>query len=167
MRVLREGSFQVSKDYVRFLKSTDTGDTKVRERSVALMADNFSPTKKNIRERYIRLSKSITKLPPIDHAVKVKNGLTESLFSRSLAILRIQDVHRRRRLIPSAVSTLVEGRSQPSTIQLMQMHFKSVWRRTKNRSCDGGMTKLTKRTGTSLTLRSDLSKRRKMKESLS
>ncbi len=36
------------------------------------MQANFSTTKKNAKERYIRLSKSISKLPPIDHAVKIK-----------------------------------------------------------------------------------------------
>ncbi len=72
MRALREGSFQVSKEYVRFLKSTDTGDTKVRDRCIVLMANNFSTHKKNAKERYLRLSKHIRKLPPFDHAVKVK-----------------------------------------------------------------------------------------------
>ncbi len=71
-RVLREGSFQVSKNYVRFLKSKDTSDAKLRDRSIAIMPANFSSTLKNVNERYLRLSKSITKLPPIDHAVKIK-----------------------------------------------------------------------------------------------
>ncbi len=71
-RVLREGGFQVSKECVRFLKSNDTSDTKVQDRCIAIMQANFSAQKKNAKERYIRLSKSISKLPPIDHAVKVK-----------------------------------------------------------------------------------------------
>ncbi|MES9879330.1 MAG: hypothetical protein ABW185_00420 [Sedimenticola sp.] len=54
------------------MTAKDTSDAKLRDRSVALMADSFSTQKNNVTARYIRLSKSINKLPPIDHAVKIK-----------------------------------------------------------------------------------------------
>ena len=71
IQFLREGSFQVPKLYVRFLKEKDTDNVNIRSRSIAIMTTNFG-SKKNIKEKFLKLSKPVTKLPPINHDVRIK-----------------------------------------------------------------------------------------------
>ena len=70
IKFLREGSFQIPKDYVRFLTEKDTDNVNIRSRSIAIMTTNFG-SKKNIKEKFLKLSKPIGKLPPINHDVRI------------------------------------------------------------------------------------------------
>ena len=71
IQFLREGSFQVPKMCVRFLKEKDTNNANILSRSIAIMATNFG-SKKNIKEKFLKLSKPVSKLPPINHDVRIK-----------------------------------------------------------------------------------------------
>ena len=72
IQFLREGSFQVPKLFVRFLNEKDTDNEQIRSRSISIMAANFSSTRRNVKERYLKLSKPVSKLPPINHDVRIK-----------------------------------------------------------------------------------------------
>ncbi|XP_045186055.2 uncharacterized protein LOC123544064 [Mercenaria mercenaria] len=69
--MLREGSFEVQSKYVRLLTEKDIPDERIRQSRIALMPDNFSKSKKDWKERFLRLSKKVSKLPPLSHDMKV------------------------------------------------------------------------------------------------
>lgn len=69
--VLREGSFEVQQLFVRLLTEKDISGERTRRNRIALMSNNFSNSKKDWKERFLRLSKPVSKLPPLSRDMKV------------------------------------------------------------------------------------------------
>jgi IS605 OrfB family transposase len=67
-----QGSFCVPKKYIRHLSDKDVSNdnTQMQNRYICMMPDNFGKRSKP-NERFIKLAKPITKIPPIDHDVKI------------------------------------------------------------------------------------------------
>ena len=72
IQFLREGSFQVPKKNVNLLTEQMCADANIRPRLISIMADNFSASRQNVKERFLKLSKSTSKIPPINHDVRIK-----------------------------------------------------------------------------------------------
>lgn len=70
--MLREGSFDVQNMFVRLLTEKDISDKRTREMRIALMPANFSNSKKDWKERFLRLSKNVSKLQPLSHDMKIR-----------------------------------------------------------------------------------------------
>lgn len=68
---LREGSFAVQHLFARLLTEKDVSNERARQYGIALMPANFSKSRKDQTERFLRLSKPVSKLPPLSHDMKV------------------------------------------------------------------------------------------------
>jgi IS605 OrfB family transposase len=69
--ILREGSFEVPRLYVRLLTSKDNINERFRQSRIAMMPDNFSKSRKDCKERFLRISKDVSKLPPLSYDMKI------------------------------------------------------------------------------------------------
>ncbi|XP_045183411.2 uncharacterized protein LOC123541854 [Mercenaria mercenaria] len=65
------GAFEIQKALIRKLKETDSDDYDILNNCLSVMADNFTMRRKDVRNRFLRLSKPVSKLPPLEHAVKI------------------------------------------------------------------------------------------------
>ncbi len=68
---IREGSFGVQKVSVGRLPEKDTSDKDIIAKCLCIMGDNFSNKRRRNRQRFIRLSKATSKLPPFEHDVTI------------------------------------------------------------------------------------------------
>jgi transposase len=68
-----EGSFQIPHKYIRLLTERDSEDVAFQKKHIAIMKYNFlipnQRTPKN--EKFIKLSKNVDRLPPIEHDVRI------------------------------------------------------------------------------------------------
>ena len=69
--ILREGSFEVQQMYVRLLTKKDISNERLRQSRIALMPANFSKYQKDWNERFLRLSKNVTRIPPLSRDMKI------------------------------------------------------------------------------------------------
>ena len=67
-----QGSFCVPKLFIRHLSDKDVSidNTQMQSRYICMIPDNFGKRSKP-KERFLKLAKPITKIPPIDHDVKI------------------------------------------------------------------------------------------------
>ncbi|KAH3739195.1 hypothetical protein DPMN_045842 [Dreissena polymorpha] len=67
-----QGSFCVPKKFIRHLSGSDVSidNTNMQNRYICMMPDNFEK-RSNPKERFLKIAKPITKIPPIDHDVKI------------------------------------------------------------------------------------------------
>ena len=69
--ILREGSFEIQRLFVRLLTTKDITNERFLQSRIALMPANFSISKKDYNERFLKISKNVSKLPPLSHDMKI------------------------------------------------------------------------------------------------